>query len=168
MSEITGQLKADIKNPWLRGIIATVVVTVLVNFVFIGYAFWSPPNLVVQDYYEKGKSYFHDQEVLRQQAAQAWRLQLLVPQHVQLNQAQMYRLYAMDHQGTPVQTGDVTLYAYRPSDATFDFQVKLPRSDVGTFAGMVSFPQPGTWDLIVKISSDSQAYDVAQRILVEE
>ena len=168
MSVMSEQLKEDMKNPWLRAVIATVAVTVLVNFIFIVYAFLSPPNLVVQDYYEKGKTYFHDQEAIRKEAGQAWRLQLLVPQHVVLNEQQPFRLYAMDHQGKPVSAGDVTLYAYRPSDAALDFQSKLAMTDIGTFTATVLFPQPGHWDLIARITSDAGAFDIAQRIFVEK
>jgi len=165
---LSEQLKEDLKNPWLRGVLAVVAVTVTVNIAFISYAYWSPPALVVKDYYEKGKSYFHDQKIRQQEAVSAWRLQLLAPQHAKLNQMQTYRLYVLDHQGNPVHSGDVTLYAYRPSNADDDFRTTLTYADSGTFTGSLRFPQPGKWDLIAKISSGEHQYDTAQRIFVEK
>ncbi len=165
---LSEQVKSDLKNPWLRGVIAIVVVTVSVNIGFISYAFWFPPNLVVKDYYEKGKNYFHNAEIRRQESATAWRLQLLVPEHTKLDHQQMYRVYVVDHAGQPVRHGRVTLFAYRPSNAQDDFRVELPYADIGTFAAKVRFSLPGHWDLIARITAGDRQYDVAKRIFVEK
>jgi len=164
---ISAQLKQDLKNPWLRGILAVVGVTLAVNFGFISYAYIFPPNLVVQDYYERGKSYFHDEHLREKAAPTAWRLQLLLPNKLKVNQAGMSRLYVMDHQGTPIRAGKVVLKAYRPSDASHDFSVELLLTDAGTFAAPVTFPLPGHWDLIARIDADNQHFDTAQRIFVQ-
>ncbi len=162
------QLKADLKNPWLRIIVAAVGITVAVNIIFITYAFISPPNLVVQDYYEQGKNYFHDAKQREDAAAKAWRLQLMLPNKITANQTVIGRLYAMDHAGIPVSSGQVILTAYRPSDANHDFDVELQRSDAGTFTAPVTFPLPGHWDLIARIDAEGQRFDTAQRIFVEK
>jgi len=161
------QLKKDLKNPWLRGILAVVGVTLVVNIGFISYAFMVPPNLVVTDYYERGKSYFHDEHVREQLAATAWRLKLLLPERVTVNSAQTCRLYVMDHQGKPVQAGTVTLKAYRPANAADDFTVDLKHVDVGTFAASVNFPLPGHWDVIARIDANGEHFDTAQRVFVQ-
>ncbi len=162
------QIKSDMKNPWLQGIVGAVAVTVGVNIVFITYAFISPPNLVVKDYYERGKSYFHEENLREQAAAEAWRLQLLPPQKPVVNEAQVYHLYVMDHQGRPVKNGTATLFAYRPSDAANDFKHSMSYSDVGTFSQRLVFPLPGHWDLIAQVRSGDQKYDIAKRIFVEK
>jgi len=162
------QIKSDMKNPWLRGIIAAVVVTVGVNIIFIAYAFISPPNLVVKDYYEKGKSYFHEEHLRDQAAGDAWRLQILAPAHPLVGKAQVYRLYVMDHQGRPVRQGEASLFAYRPSNAEYDFKNAMQRTDIGTFSHSISFPLPGHWDLIAQVRSGDRHYDIAKRIFVEK
>jgi len=164
---LSAQVKEDLKNPWLKGILAVVGVTLVVNIAFISYAYISPPNLVVQDYYERGKNYFHDEHVREEAAATAWRLQLLLPNTLKVNKVGISRLYVMDHQGKPVRSGKVTLTAYRPSDASHDFNVELRLTDAGTFAAPVSFPLPGHWDLIARIDADGQHFDTAQRIFVQ-
>jgi len=162
------QLKKDLKNPWLRGILATVAVTVAVNVGFITYAFIFPPNLVVPDYYEQGKRYFHDQILRDKGKAVAWRLQLLAPEKVEVHKAALYRLYVMDHQGKPVRDGSVTLSAYRPDSAEDDFHLTLKRVDAGTFAGSVTFPLAGNWDLMARIDLGDKHFDTAQRIFVQK
>ena len=158
------QLKNDLKNPWLRSILGIVAVTVTVNLLFVFYAYWSPPQLVAKDYYQKGQDYFH-QDVLREkQAADAWRLQLLLAPELTANRPQALRLYVMDHQGIPLQNGEVTLYAYRPNSAKDDFKRELKPVDRGTYAAEVSFPLPGKWDLIAQVRADGRKFDVAQRI----
>lgn len=165
---ISAQLKNDLKSPWLRGILAVVGVTVGVNLVFIAYAYWSPPQLVAKDYYEKGQRYFHE-EIRREQAAgNAWRLQLLVPDKPRLNMEQDYRLYVMDHEGRAVNSGQAVLYVYRTNASRNDFKQVLQYVDTGTYAATLRFPLPGSWDLIAQIRSGDQKYDVAQRINVEK
>ena len=165
---LSAQVKQDLKNPWLRTILAIVAVTVVVNIGFISYAYISPPNLVVQDYYDKGKTYFHEETLRRQALGHAWRLQLLLPEPVKLNAPATCRLYVMDHQGTPMRSGSVFLKAYRPDDASHDFEVELKLVDAGTYAAPVSFPLPGNWDLIARIDADGQHFDTAQRIFVQK
>ncbi len=165
---LSEQLKQDLQNPWLRGILAVVGVTLVVNFCFIAYAYMFPPNLVANDYYERGKEYFHDAKIRQQAAPTAWRLQLLLPSKMHVNQAQAVRLYVMDHQGKPVKAGKVTLKAYRPSDASRDFTINLNLSDAGTFIAPITFPLPGHWDIIASIRVDTQHFDTAERIFVEK
>ena len=162
------QLKNDLKSPWLRAIIATLVLTVGVNLAFAFYAFRSPPQLVAKDYYENGENYFHEESKRERQAASAWRLQLLVPPQLDVNRPQTLRLYVMDHQGNPLKTGQAVLYAYRPDSARSDFKQELKLADAGTFAADIAFPLPGKWDLIAQIKSGDQKYDVAQRIDVRK
>ena len=165
---MSAQLKNDLKSPWLRGILAVVGVTVSVNLAYIIYAFWSPPNLVAKDYYERGQNYFHEEIKREQETREAWRLQLLVPPQLRTGQAQTMRLYVMDHQGKPLQSGQAVLFAYRPNSEASDFKQELQYADPGTFSATLSFPLPGKWDLIAQIRSGEQKYDVAQRINVEK
>ncbi|MDX8397642.1 MAG: FixH family protein [Mariprofundaceae bacterium] len=162
------QLKQDLKNPWLRSILTVVGVTLVVNIGFITYAYMFPPNLVVNNYYERGKEYFHDEKQRQQAEASAWRLQLLMPNKMHVDQRQTVRLYVMDHQGKPVQEGTVTLKAYRPDDSSRDFSLNLPLSDVGTFSAPLSFPLLGRWDVIARIDTDSHHFDTSARIFVEQ
>jgi len=161
---MSAKLKQDLKNPWLRTILALVATAVSVNIAFVVYAMMVPPNLVVDDYYEKGKSHFHNE---RQREASVWRLQLLPPETPTVDTPQPYRLYVMDQSGQPVNRGQVTLFSFRPSDTAQDFTRVLNHTDTGTFVADITFPLPGTWDLIAQVETDGQSHDIAQRIVVQ-
>lgn len=162
------QWKEDLKHPWLRGILAIIGVTLVVNIGFISMAFIDKPNLVVKDYYEKGQEYFHAEAVRNEAEHLGFRLHLLPPASPKLNVGQTYRLYVVDHDGKPWNSGEGTLFAYRPNDSSKDFRIVLPKADVGTFAANVTFSQPGNWDLIAQITVEGRKLDIAQRIFVFE
>ena len=163
MSEV--HLREDFKNPWFLGVLA-LIGTALAGTVWMAMiANSTSPGLVSEDYYEKGKNYFHESP--QEAKAPLWRLNLLVPAQTKVGQSQTYRLYAVDELGKPVTGGTATLYAYRPSDATADFSVKMTLSDAGTFTASIDFPLPGTWDLIAHIDASGQRFDVTQRLFVQ-
>jgi len=162
------QWREDLKHPWLRGVLAIVAVTMLVNIIFISTAFWESPNLVVKDYYEQGKEYFHAEAVRDEARHMGFRLHLLPPSTPKLNASQTYRLYVVDHNGKPWNSGEGMLFAYRPSDSKRDFRLPLVKADAGTFAADVAFPLPGSWDLIAQIVVQGHKLDVAQRVFVSK
>ncbi|PCI44067.1 MAG: hypothetical protein COB41_05365 [Proteobacteria bacterium] len=165
---LSDNLKEDLKNPWLRVILAIIGTTVVVNVAFITYAFIYPPNLVVKDYYERGKEYFHDQKLRQDALPTAWRLQLLLPNTLNISTPEICRLYVMNHQGKPVQSGDVVVSAYHISDSSHDFKLKLKPVDIGTFAAPIQFPIPGKWDLIANIDAGEKHFDTVTHIFVEK
>jgi len=165
---LSDSLKEDLKNPWLRGILAIIATTVTVNVAFITYAYTFPPNLVVQDYYERGKEYFHDQNIRLKALPTAWRLQFMLPNTLKTSTPEVCRLYVMDHEGKPVQSGHVVVSAYHASDASQDFKLELKHVYIGTFAAPINFPIPGKWDLIAGIDAGEKHFDTATRIFVEK
>ena len=120
----------------------------------------------LEDYYEKGSNYFNKSP--DQQQGPQWRLNLMTPAKPILNQSQTYRLYVVMENGKPATEGQVTLYAYRPSDAKADFSGSMVQSDIGSFTAKLSCPVPGTWDLIAQVQSGEKKFDVVQRIFVAD
>ncbi len=164
MSEI--HLKEDFKNPWFLAVLGLIAAALAGTVWMAVIAGSTSPGLVSEDYYEKGKNYFH--EAPKEISGPQWRLNLLLPPESRVGKAQDYRLYVIDEAGKPVSEGEITLYAYRPSDATADFSVKMIKSDVGTFIASVTFPLPGTWDLIAQVNASGKEMNVAQRIFVKD
>lgn len=164
MSEV--HLKDDFRNPWFLAVLG-LVGTALAGTIWMAMiAGATSPGLVNEDYYEKGKNYFHDSPA--SQEGPQWRLNLLAPARTEVDQPQTYRLYAIDEHGKPVRDGTATLYAYRPSDAKADFSVKMKLSDIGTFTASAEFPLPGTWDVIAQVESGGRQVDVTQRLFIQE
>lgn len=164
MSEL--RLKDDFRNPWFLAVLG-LIGTALAGTVWMAMiAGATSPGLVSEDYYEKGQNYFH--KSAEEQETNGYRLNLLTPAKMQANAAQAYRLYAIAQDGKPLKQGSAVLFAYRPSDARADFSVPMKLVDIGTFSASVTFPLPGTWDLIAQIDADGKKIDLAQRIFVAE
>lgn len=160
-------LKDDFKNPWFLGMLA-LIGTALAGTIWMAMiAGATSPGLVSENYYEKGKNYFH-QAPGEVQGGPQWRLKLLAPEVTRVGQPQTYRLYAINEQGKPVREGTATLYAYRPSDAKADFTIPMQLDDAGTFSAAATFPLPGTWDLIAQVDSEGKQVDIAQRLFIQE
>jgi len=164
MSEV--HLRDDFKNPWFLMVLGLIAVALAGTVWMAIIAGSTSPGLVSEDYYEKGKNYFH--KAPEEQKSSQWRLNLLVPAKASVGQPQLYRFYVIDDAGKPLAGGAATLYAYRPSDASADFRVKMKLSDVGTFTASVAFPLPGTWDLIAQVESQGKQVDIAQRLFVQQ
>ena len=162
------QWKQDFTDPWFLSVIGLIGVALAATIAMIMIAFSASPDLVNKDYYEKGENYFSAEAKQKQQMAKLWRLNLVAPSHPTIGKTQKYRLYVVSPDGKPVRSGEAKLFAYRPSNAKDDFQIDMKWTDVGTFLAEVSFPLPGTWDLIGEIEFNGQSYNVAQRIFVKD
>lgn len=164
MSEV--HLKEDFRNPWFLGVLALIGAALAGTVWMAVIAGNTSPGLVSEDYYEKGKNYFH--ETPKEVTESAWRLNLLAPPAPKMGEAQNYRLYVIDDTGRPVSSAEVVLYAYRPSDAKADFSVKMVKSDAGTFVASITFPLPGTWDLIAQVDASGMRNTLAHRLFVKD
>jgi len=164
MSEV--HLKEDFKNPWFLAILGLIGVALAGTIWMAVIAGSTSPGLVSEDYYEKGKNYFH--ETPEEASTPQWRLNLLVPSDLKVGENQDYRLYIVDENGKPVSDAKVTLHAYRPSDAKADFSIKMNRTDAGSYVASITFPLPGTWDLIAQVETSEKRTDLAQRFFVKD
>lgn len=159
--------KEDFTDPWFLSVVGLIGVALAATIAMIMIAFSASPDLVNKDYYEKGQNYFSTEVQQRQEKASLWRLNLVAPNRPAVGKPQKYRLFVVAPDGTPVSKGEAKLFAYRPSDAKKDFEAPMQRIDIGTFLAEVTFPLPGTWDLIGEIEFEGQSYNVAQRIFVK-
>ena len=160
--------KDDFTNPWFLSVIGLIGASLVATIAMIMIAFSASPDLVNKDYYEKGQKYFSAEAKQRKQTAELWRLNLVPPGKPAVGKPQKYRLYVVSPDGTPIREGSAKLFAYRPSNAKDDFEVAMQWTDIGTFLAEVSFPLPGTWDLIGEVQFNGQSFDVAQRIFVKD
>jgi nitrogen fixation protein FixH len=153
------------RNPWVLGWIAVVVVFLLVNGVFITLSIATSPGLVVDNYYEQGRQY--EQNAIKLLAARnglRWETKLDVPEQVFVNQTGTYRFSAVDSRGLPLADAQVDLVAYRPSDAAADFTTRLEEIGVGRYQANILLPLPGVWDLNLRIIRGEDHLEVTQRI----
>ncbi len=153
-----------LKNPWVLGWIALVVVVLAVNIGFISLAFITNPGLVEKDYYEKSQDFEENLVKYRKaRTALGWTYQTDFPQNPVMNQKSLYRVSLVDKAGLPLTAASVTVNAYRPSDASADFTMTLNEVGAGIYEGYISYPLKGIWDITVNIIRDEDKFDFTRR-----
>lgn len=158
--------KEALKNPWVWAIMLFVLTFVSMNVIFIYLAFKSPPNLVVEDFYERGKRYEDTQKRIEQEKALGWTGLLIVPTKTRVNQTQTYEVLIQGKNSAALDLSLVTINAYRPSDARADFSTEMTLKVPGMYTAEMKFTLPGIWDLIVVAKQGEQEFLVTKRVSI--
>lgn len=153
------------RNPWIIGGLGLIGMFFAFNAVFIYLAITTSPGLVTEDYYDRGRNY--EENVLKIIAAQNalnWKTKLAVPGRITINRPDTFRFSAVDSRGVPIMDADVSVVAYRPSDADADFRVILDQAAPGQYQALIAFPLPGIWDLNFTVKDGENTFNVSRRI----
>ena len=153
-----------LKNPWVLGWLALVLVVFVVNIGFISMAFITNPGLVDKNYYENAQDY--EENLVKYRAARAalgWTYQADFPNNPVINKKELYRLSVVDKVGQPLTAATIKFNSYRPSDASADFETTLSEVAAGMYEGYITFPLKGIWDITVSISREDDRYDFTRR-----
>lgn len=156
-----------LKNPWVLGFLAFLCTFLTANAIFIYLAFSSPPNLVVDNYYERGKAYAQKELQMEQEKLLGWNGVIMAPAKSRVNQSQAYEVFIQGKNSTALQLDSVTLFAYRPSDMREDFSVEMNPLGVGRYGADVEFSLPGNWDLIVEAKRGEDEFLITRRIYID-
>lgn len=156
-----------LRNPWVLGLLAFLFVFLTANAIFIYLAFKTPPNLVVEDYYEKGEAYAETQERIQRQKELGWSGMLMMPASSRVNQTLTYEALITGKNSAGLLLDSVKFFAYRPSDAKEDFEVDMQPSGTGSYVADVSFDLPGTWDVLVEARRGADEFIITRRIRIE-
>lgn len=160
--------KDAFRNPWVLGWIAGIAFVLLVNVGFIITAVFTNPGLVDKNYYERGRNF--EQEFVTMQKARnrlGWQMKLDAVHAPHVNQPVRYTFTVVDRAGVPVEGDRALLKAYRPSDASADFEQKMERVAPGVYSAELSFPLKGIWDLTAILHRNEDALHITQRISVQ-
>lgn len=153
-----------LKNPWVLGWLALLIVVLAVNIGFISLAFLTNPGLVDKNYYENSQDYEKNLVKYREaRSALGWTYQANFPVNPLINSRELYRLSVVDKAGLPLTAAEVTINAYRPSDASADFSTTLTEVGAGIYEGYIEYSLKGIWDITVNISRESDVYDFTRR-----
>lgn len=153
------------KSPWVIAWIGLVVVVLGVNITMVVLAISSNPGLVVEEYYEKGQDY--ERTVISRLANDpGWEMKADVPSEVKAGEPSMIRFFVVDKAGQPVTPDEVTLFGYRPSDASRDFSADMVVEDKGRFGVQVTFPLMGVWDMLITARTGEDEHSLSKRITV--
>jgi len=152
------------KNTWVLGWLALVGAAFLGTIGLVITAFALPDQLISKDYYEKAEDYEKNFIKYRNaRAALGWSYQAEFPTSPVLNKKNQYRLTVVDKVGQPLTAASIILKAYRPSDASADFEVQLTEVAPGIYAGDISYPLKGIWDVTADITHGDDKYDFTRR-----
>lgn len=155
-----------LKNPWVLGVIGFLLVVISVNALFIYLAFKQPPNLVVDNYYERGKAYAMKEAAVEQEKKLGWSGVVMSPPNSRVNQQQPYEVLIQGENSAGLNLDSVTLFAYRPSDMTADFSVPMNKMSAGRYSADIAFELPGNWDLIVEAKLGDDEFLIPRRIYI--
>lgn len=166
---MTNEKESAFKNPWVWLLIGIMGTAIVVNIILIALAFLSPPGLVVENYYEKGKAYFYDQaQAKADQERLGWQMNLDLPKAPVINTGESYLVRVLDREGLPVEGGHGEFAAYRPAENGHDMFLPMRDLGAGYYGAEVTFSKPGNWDLIVTVQRGEDKLDVAKRIYLND
>ncbi len=155
-----------LKNPWVLGFLAFLFTFLMVNSIFIYFAFTSPPNLVVKNFYERGKAYEQTQQRIVKAKGLGWSGIIIEPETMRVHKTQTYEVLFHGKNSSGLDVNVVTLHAFRPSDARADFSLNMIKKHTGVYYASLSFNLPGIWDLIIEASLGEQQLVVTKRVVI--
>ncbi len=165
---ISQQEGAALKNPWFLGIGLALLISMSGTFFLIYIAFKNPPNLVAENFYERGKDYEKMQQVIDAQQALGWTGSILLPSKRKVNETQQYEFLIQDKDALAIVLDTVDLYAYRASDKQADFSVEMVPSGPGKYIADITFPLKGAWEINVEAKRDEDVFLVNRKIKISK
>ena len=162
---ISQDSKQAMSNPWVLGWLGLLVGVVLVNVIFIVTAFKTNPGLVDDEYYEKGRDVEKNfQKRLEARNRLDWNIGLQTPDEVFAGTDSNYTVNIVDKVGMPVRDAEVTLHAYRPSDASADIKTAMEPLAGGVYQARLNLPLKGVWDIMVMVRHEDDQLELQRRI----
>ena len=159
--------KQAFRNPWVIGWLAAILLVIAVNAGFIITAIVTNPGLVEADYYEKGKD--HEKNFLAKRAMRnrlGWQMTLETVVKPTIHEPVQISFNIVDRAGVPVRGDSAILSAYRPSDASADFQLEMAEVAPGLYSTEVVFPLKGIWDITATLVKEEDSLKVTRRVSV--
>ncbi len=156
------------RSPWVLAALVMLVTVVSVNMTFIFLSTSSNPGLVTEEYMKYGLQQNEFEIQTREQIARGWQIDLKLPQSATQLVPYEVVVTAREKDGSPLIGAKVELACYRPSDANQDVSFDLvERSDKpGEYAGMVTLPLSGVWDINMLLVKDGERHLKAERVKI--
>ncbi|AFJ01627.1 putative integral membrane protein linked to a cation pump [Methylophaga frappieri] len=156
-----------LKNPWVLGFLGFLVTFLTANAVFIYLAFQQRPNLVVDNFYERGKAYAMKEAAVENEQTLGWNGVIMAPAKTRVNQKQPFEVLIQGKNSTALNLDSVTFFAYRPSDMNADFSIAMNQMAAGRYAADITFSLPGNWDVIVEAKQGEDEFLLTRRIYID-
>lgn len=156
-----------IKNPWVLSWILLVIIVLGVNIGFISLAFITSPGLVDQDYYENAQNY--EENLVKYRTARAalgWTYQTDFPTHPVIHNKALYRVSVVDKAGLPLTAARLRVNAYRPSDASADFDMHFSEIGAGIYEAEITYLLKGRWEITIDIEHEGKHFSFTRHVSI--
>ena len=169
-SLISQQNRRGLRNPWVLGMLALILVVLIVNATFIWLSTQDNRSTLVDREYKSrdrktGTEFLNE---LGTRQAMGWQVTVKRPPAAIKDEPVMYDITVNDREGKPV-SGEMIVEAYRAADAKRDFDTRFKEVSVGAYQGFISFPLKGYWELNVRIARGDEVFSAhADRFTVAE
>jgi len=153
--------KSGLRNPWVWGMLALILVVLAVNFTFVWFATKGTRSALVERDYDTGNRKSGEELVkeLKEQHKLSWQTEIKKPESIVTGVPTVYEIAVKDREGQPV-SGVLEVAAYRPSDASKDFTTTFKEVASGRYQGYINFPLKGYWELHIRIQRGDERFSV--------
>ncbi len=153
--------KSGLRNPWVWGMLALIVVVLTVNATFVWFATKGTRSALVERDYNTGDRKSNESLIkeLKEQHALSWQTEIKKPESVMMGTPTVYEIGVKDREGKPV-SGALEVMAYRASDASKDFTTPFKEVASGRYQGYINFPLKGYWELHIRIQRGEERFGV--------
>jgi nitrogen fixation protein FixH len=157
---ISQNSKSGLRNPWVWGILAAIVVVLCVNATFIWFTQKEGRSTLVERDYQTGDRKSGEELVreLRAQHMLSWQTEIKKPASLVMGTPTSYEIGVKDRDGAPV-SGKLEVVAYRPSSASKDFTTSFKEVAPGRYQGYINFPLKGYWELHIRVQRGEEVFN---------
>jgi hypothetical protein len=167
---ISQNSKSGLRNPWVWGMLAAIVVVLCVNATFIWFTQKEGRSTLVERDYNTGDRKSGEELVkeLRAQHMLSWQVEIKKPASLVMGTPTSYEIGIKDRDGAPV-SGKLEVVAYRPSSASKDFTTPFKEVAAGRYQGYINFPLKGYWELHIRVQRGEEVFNAnSDKFMVAE
>jgi len=179
---ISQKNKQGWRNPWVIGLALIVLSGVLTNARMVWNVVHYPMRLLDDDYSVKSHNQY-DAKWVQQQSERStlgWNVNIHSSQRLKndplaegiyarfliMATPAPFKLELSDHEGNPIQGGQIKLNAQWPANPDFDTSSTLYETAAGVYEGSLEFSRPGNWDVLINAQLDGRPFEMEQRVYV--
>ena len=118
------------------------------------------PGTVANDFQKKESLYNEYLEQVKQQEQRGWQVSkgwLFAPV---VGKQVPFQIQVSESDGAPVQFAEVRGIFQRPSDSRLDQVFNMKEIEPGLYRVVLALPEPGQWDLVLKIQRGEQVHEL--------
>lgn len=126
------------------------------------------PGVVARDYQKKESLYNEYLQQVERQEQRGWQLNKGWLSAPRAGSASVFRVQVSERDGAPLQFAEVSGVFERPSDSRLDQPFALPEIEPGVYQADIRLPEPGAWNLVLRVQRGEQLHEVHAKTSIGE